>query len=155
MIFGIDPGKSGAIAAIAFCWNETISLNNTEHDISEWLDDHVQKNRDDCFAYLERVSAMPKQGVSSTFKFGQSFGFVRGLLVAHRVPFEMVDAGKWQREFGLRFPKKLGLSKTQKKNRHKAKAQELWPKLKITHANADALLLAEYGRRKRNTEFAA
>jgi hypothetical protein len=66
-------------------------------------------------------------------------------LIASGVPFEAVTPGKWQKEFGLLAKK--GETKTAKKNRHKARAQELFPDLKITHATADALLIAEYGRR--------
>lgn len=57
--------------------------------------------------------------------------------------------GVWQKPFRLPTQKKAG--NTAKKNTHKARAQELFPGLKITHAVADALLIAEYGRRKEAT----
>lgn len=78
--------------------------------------------------------------MASSFRFGQSYGFLRGVLVACRVPFDQVTPAKWQRNLGC-------LSKGDK-NVTKAKAQELWPELRITHAIADALLIAEYGRRR-------
>lgn len=136
---GIDPGKSGSIATICGESVGTVRLSETEADISDWLRSVVDG---ECFAILEQVGAMPKQGVVSTFKFGQSFGFLRGLLIAHRVPFEMVTPAKWQGEMRCR-------SKGDK-NVTKAKAQELFPGEKIVHATADALLLAEYCRRTKS-----
>ena len=134
---GVDPGKSGAIVAIWPGGSIQHARNDwTERDVSEWLAD---VGSDKCYATLEQVGAMPKQGVSSTFKFGQSFGFLRGLLIAHRVPFETVTPSKWQGFLGCR-------SKGDK-NVTKAKAQELFPDHKWTHRTADAVLLAEYGRR--------
>ena len=88
-----------------------------------------------------------RQGIASTAKFMQGYGFLRGCLHGAQIPFEAVSPGVWQREFGLVFPKKLGLSPTEKKNRHKARAQELFPGVKVIHATADALLIATYGRR--------
>ena len=139
MYMGIDPGNSGAIAVINQISEvvDVIRLSETEHDVSEFVRDwgeHVQS------AVLEKVSAMPRQGVSSTFKFGTSYGFCRGLLVCHRVRFEAVPPGLWQRSMG-------GLSKGDK-NVTKAAAQRLFPGEKVVHATADAMLLAEFARRK-------
>ena len=78
-------------------------------------------------------------GVVSAFTFGRSYGFLRGLLAANGIKREDVTPQKWQAELGCR-------SKGDK-NVTKAKAQELWPNEKITHANADAMLIAEYARR--------
>ena len=99
-------------------------------------------------AFIEKVSAMPKQGVSSTFKFGYSAGALEMALVAAGIPYRFVTPVKWCGALGLR--KKPGESNTNWKCRHKALAQSLFPQLKITHANADALLIAEYGRREEN-----
>ena len=92
------------------------------------------------FATIEAVHAFPKQGVSSTFKFGVNYGLLRGLMIAGAIPFEEVSPLKWQREMAC-------LSKGDK-NITKARAQQLFPGIKITHATADALLIAEYARRK-------
>mgnify|MGYP000349606282 CR=1 FL=1 len=133
---GIDPGQSGSIAVIFPSGNATwIKLDSTDHDIAGWLQD-IQANS---ICRIERVSAMPKQGVSSTFKFGRSFGFLQGLLVAFQIPFELVTPQKWQAFMSCRT--------AGDKNVSKAAAQRLFPSLKITHANADALLIAEYCRR--------
>jgi crossover junction endodeoxyribonuclease RuvC len=137
-ILGLDPGKSGGLAVVGDGSADASKFGATERDI--W--DAIRMAAGACdFAYIERVGAFPGQGVSSTFKFGQSYGFLRACLVAAGIPFEAVTPAKWQRSLAC-------LSKGDK-NVTKAKAQELFPALTITHAIADALLIAEYGRRSR------
>lgn len=136
-IIGIDPGSSGAMAALipGRYTPEVFKLDNTEADIAAWLAEHDGSG----FAFIESVHAMPKQGVSSCFKFGQSYGFLRGLLIALQIPFEEVTPQKWQKELGC-------LTKGDK-NVSKARAQQLFPSMKITHATADSVLITEFGRR--------
>ena len=137
---GIDPGASGAIAIIHQSDNVNwIRNDSTEHDLADWLRDVAEAF--DCSAIIEQVNAMPKQGVSSTFKFGKSFGFLIGLLTALRVPYETYRPQAWQ--------KHMRCMTKGDKNVSKAAAQRLWPSTKITHANADALLIAEFGRQIR------
>lgn len=140
VVFGIDPGKSGAISAIWLSDGEPASfsqkLSETELDAADYFRAFDLQGS---FAVIEIVHAMPKQGVSSSFKFGQSYGFLRGLLTALQIRFVEVRPAKWQKDMQC-------LTKGDK-NVTKAAAQRLWPKLKITHANADSLLLAEWGRR--------
>jgi crossover junction endodeoxyribonuclease RuvC len=134
---GIDPGYSGAISVIDERGNllDTIKLKETEHDVADFVRkwDHLLM-----FALLEKVSAMPRQGVSSTFKFGTSYGFCRALLVCYKIPFETVTPAKWQQAMGCR-------SKGDK-NVTKSAAQRLFPRIKVTHATADALLIGEHAR---------
>jgi len=137
VFFGIDPGKSGSISAI---WVDgepclkSCNLNQTEADVFFWLNGFGSGR----FAVLEKVHAMPKQGVTSSFSFGQSYGFLRGVLTALQIPFVEVSPQKWQKAMGC-------LTKGDK-NVTKQAAQQRWPHLKITHANADSLLIAEYAR---------
>jgi len=139
---GIDPGYSGAMAIV----NEegiataSIKLSETETDLYDWLKYRI-KEHGIRFAYLEKVHSMPRQGVSSSFKFGKSFGFCIGLITAMCVSWDFVSPQKWQKELGC-------LTKGDK-NVTKKLAQRLWPDMKITHAIADALLIAEYTRRTR------
>lgn len=144
IVLGVDPGASGCIAGvndcalpIAYC-----RMTETEADIASWIALAHEQYGSLIFAFIERVHSMPKQGVASSFKFGQSYGFLRGLLVGLGIPFEEVTPQKWQKEIGC-------LTKGDK-NVSKAKAQQLFPREKIVHANADALLIAEYGRRVLN-----
>ena len=101
----------------------------------------------DCRAVVERVTAMPKQGVTSMFNFGVNFGFIQGLLTAYGIPFELVSPAKWKREFGV----------TSDKNTSIAVAQRLFPDVSLLRTErcrkpddgiAEALLMAEYARRR-------
>lgn len=136
--FGLDPGQSGGIGAI---WDDgkpfltQCRFDGTEHDVIDWLKSFDLGN---CRAVLEKVGAMPKQGVSSTFKFGSQFGFCRGVLTSLEIPFKLATPQKWQGVMGCRTGGNKNISK--------AEAQRRWPQLKITHRNADCLLLAEYCR---------
>lgn len=153
---GIDPGNSGGIALLGT--EGTIVLAEkmpaTEKDVSDLIGSIARSVR---FAYIERVHAMPKQGVISSFTFGVSYGGLRMALVAHGIPFEAVTPGKWQRTMGLLIKGRTvtqdeKVTKTEKKNLNKARAQELFPGQRVTHAVADALLIAECARRDRETK---
>lgn len=138
MIIGIDPGASGGLA----CFNEERQgevwafSKLTEHDLAEVV---KALSGAGVFAFIERVHSMPKQGVASSFKFGDNAGFLRGLLVANSIPFEQVVPSKWQ--------KYLGCLSGGNKNVTKARAQQLYPHIRVTHGIADAILIAEYGLR--------
>lgn len=147
IIIGIDPGASGAIAVISSYSIETFNLSNTESDIADFLYKVIGEVEDsNIFCIIEKVWAFPGQGVSSSFKFGVSYGFMRGMLIALSIPFEETIPRTWQKEFVVPRNKK-NESKTQFKNRLKSKAQQLFPNIKVTLANADALLIAEFARR--------
>jgi crossover junction endodeoxyribonuclease RuvC len=133
---GVDVGASGAMAVVDSV-GAVVSiqrLDATQHDVWTWLAE--QRVR---FAVIEKVNAMPKQGVVSTFKFGTSFGFCQGMLVAAGIRFEFVTPQKWQ--------KALDCRSRGDKNVTKARAQALFPGVKVIHANADALLISEFARR--------
>jgi len=136
VFIGIDPGKSGSI--VALCQNVIVfsKLSETDHDIAEFIEsiDYI-----DAVATIENVHSMPSQGVASSFTFGTSFGFLKGLLTGYKIPYKLVTPQKWQK--GMQCLTKGN------KNISKAAAQRLFPRIKITHANADALLIAEYGRK--------
>lgn len=142
---GIDPGQSGGIASLVGDNTGTspacVKMPETEKDCFDALEKLQRINFTAIFAVIESVHSMPKQGVASSFKFGRNYGFLRGCLIALGIPFEEVTPQKWQ--------KALGCLSHGDKNVTKARAQQLFPALKITHATADALLLAEYCRRTR------
>ena len=140
---GVDPGKMGGIAWLTARFSRAEGLSKmTDRDI---LDMFVEIKRDWplCVAMLERVHAMPRQGVASTFKFGRIFGVLQMGLLAAEIPFREVPPHVWQRSLGC-------LSRGDK-NVTKRMAQQIFPSQKVTHAKADALLLAEYCRRKWNS----
>ena len=133
---GIDPGQSGGITILDDTTIHTCKLSETEQDVWCWLNENV--NMLASAATIEKVHAMPKQGVSSSFTFGKNFGFLIGLLTALQIPFMFVTPQQWQK--GMQC-----LTKGDK-NISKSAAQRLWPKVKVTHAIADSMLIAEYGR---------
>ena len=143
MIIGIDPGKRGALAIIADTGKLLVIVDfskNTEADIVEYIE-LTSYEGEKQFAYVEKVHAIQPAGKVSNFKLGESFGTIKGILTALKIPFELVTPQKWQQAMGC-------MSKGDK-NITKAKAQQLFPNIKITHNIADALLIAEYGRRTR------
>lgn len=139
IFMGVDPGQSGAIAWIDETGRNYEAWKLRDRTIREICDAMATDLVD--FAYVERVSAMPKQGVSSTFKFGENYGILQACLVADNIPFERVTPAKWQAALNCR--------SGGNKNITKQRAAELFPDVKVTHAIADALLIAEYCRRQR------
>jgi len=148
---GIDPGKSGGLSLLGCLDGKYVkvfsvdAMPKTERDIADWFE---QASSGPVFATIEKVHAMPGNGVSSMFKFGQGYGFLRACLICHEIPFEEVTPMMWQKSLGI--PKRSKTeSSTQFKNRLKAHAQQLFPSVRMTLANCDGLLIAEYNRRKR------
>ena len=152
---GIDPGSSGGLATITRRgdeWvTEAIAIPGTVADLWAWFalpDVHYGP----MFAVIEKVGGYVRGGGgnvgSAMFKFGCGYGMLLMALAAAGVPYEEVVPGMWQKGLGVS-PRKPTESKTQWKNRLKAKAQALFPGVTVTLAVADALLIAEYCRRKR------
>jgi Holliday junction resolvasome RuvABC endonuclease subunit len=136
---GVDPGSSsGGIAILDMETNEVglIKLANTEHDIWEWLNQVIKPLSS--AVTIEDVHSMPDQSAQSGFTFGRSYGFLIGIFTALQIPMHFVTPQKWQKAMQCRTGGDKNISKSA--------AQRLWPELKITHAYADALLIAEYGR---------
>jgi hypothetical protein len=79
-------------------------------------------------------------GVKSAFTFGNGFGHLEMALTAAEIPFSRVRPQEWQ--------KAMGCMTKGDKNVSKAKAQELFPSIKVTHAIADSLLIMQYGINK-------
>lgn len=117
-------------------------MPTTPRDLAEVLEGYKEH-----FAAIEKVGPARgrdgrKQGVVSAYTFGFGTGIIYGVLASLRIPFEEVSPLKWQTAMGCRTGGNKNISK--------AKAQQLFPHLKVTHANADALLIAEYCRRTRS-----
>jgi hypothetical protein len=106
------------------------------------------------FAVVEKVTGYVG-GVGNTgasqFKFGTNYGLCRMALIAAGIPFEEVMASVWQRAMGI--PPKKGKSQIEHKNVLKQRAQQLFPDAQITLATADAILIAEFCRRKKTGEL--
>lgn len=146
MILGIDPGASGAIAAV-----NAIGALEWVHDMPHHDGVVSPSLVADLFhgpitfieAWVEDVHSMPKQGVASSFKFGRAHGTVLGVLGGLRIPTHLITPAKWKRQMGVPADKKLA----------RRKACELWPDNASLFARvkddgrAEAALIAEYGRR--------
>tara|TARA_R110002020_G_scaffold115383_1_gene265298 strand:+ start:5719 stop:6177 length:459 start_codon:yes stop_codon:yes gene_type:complete len=137
---GIDPGKTGGLALV---WEnaqlyEAWKIPESERDLWD-LFKHVREFT--LFAMIEKVHSSPQMGVRSAFSFGRSYGMLRGMLNALELPFDEVSPVKWQNWQKC----KTGGNK----NISKSRAQQLFPNLKITHAIADSLLIADYCRQIR------
>ena len=106
-ILGVDPGAvSGAYALIerinyrsAPPIADDIPVVDRQVNAAEWAR-IVQHLRPDV-AVVEQVGAMPKQGVSSMFKFGMGCGLIRGALAGAGVPIISVTPAKWKKHFSL------------------------------------------------------
>ena len=150
IIIGIDPGQSGGFAVFKDdTLRSLVKMPETERDIFDQLSEYkdIQKWEDkesSIYCWIERVHSFPGQGVASSFKFGKGYGGLRMALIALKIPFYDITPLSWQKIF---VPSKTKTeSKTQHKNKLKAKAQQLYPDYKITLATCDALLIAEFGR---------
>lgn len=146
-IIGIDPGASGGIAWITNGKACVEKMPDTLADLWDLIDDISGRKWSnhgvtEIKAYLEQVHSSPQMGVKSAFTFGNGFGHLEMALTAAGIPFERVRPQVWQ--------KAMGCMTGGDKNVSKRKAQELFPNLKCTHATSDALLIAEFGRRKNN-----
>lgn len=139
MVIGLDPGVSGGIAVLRDDGQvvEVYRMPATERDLLDRLSPWPRAYR--TYGILERVSASPQMGVVSAFTFGRHYGALLMALTAAGIRFDQVTPQTWQKALGC-------LSKGDK-NITKRRAQQLFPDQKITHAIADALLLAEFGRR--------
>ncbi len=145
-LIGIDPGANGGIA----------SLNTENDEVKCWAMPETEKDMVEMFielvtcgytkALIEKVHGMPGQGGAAMFTFGRGYGTVRTAMIAVGISFDEVTPQAWQKAMGIP-PRKKTETKVQHKNKLKAKAQQLFPDVKVTLANADALLIVEYLRR--------
>lgn len=143
LFIGIDPGKSGGIAYI-----DTTAGSGTVPYGSAALIELLEAARyRDCVCCLEKVGAMPGQGVVSMFNFGQSVGYIKGMLEAFGIPYQEISPQRWKKEFGLSSDKEASVEVCRK----------LFPNINLMatpkcrkphDGMAEALLMAEYARRK-------
>lgn len=148
LTIGIDPGLTGAIAFMADDGLPCVYDLPVIRDKSlAWIDGAAlqsliinEREGRQATAMVEQVSAMPKQGVTSSFHFGVGFGSILGVLQALSIPIEFVRPGAWKKASGLNSDKKAAL--------HKARL--LYPDIDLHlekhDGRAEALLIARYAR---------
>ena len=149
---GIDPGQTGAIAA--YDGERVIGLIDMPtmprlHGKGQQVDPYSLASAllDLCHgrsasAVLEAVSAMPGQGVSSTFHFGESVGVVLGVLGALQLPVRMVTPAKWKKAAGL-LGRDKDAARTLAIQLHPEVADQLARKKDV--GRADAVCIARFG----------
>tara|TARA_B100000029_G_scaffold379542_1_gene374367 strand:- start:715 stop:1209 length:495 start_codon:yes stop_codon:yes gene_type:complete len=154
LIIGIDPGISGSI-----CFFEDgkiidiIEMPNMAEgkknkrqvngaQIYNEISSRIKKiNKDEVKVVIEQVSAMPGQGVTSMFNFGQSFGVLKGICSAMQLPVYFVRPAKWKKYFNLI---------NSEKDASRTKAIQIFPYIssklsrKKDANKADAILLASF-----------
>ena len=152
IIIGIDPGVSGAICIL------TDGKITEIYEMPTMIDGKKNKkqvngaeitniinkelvNEKDINVVIEHVSAMPGQGVTSMFNFGQSFGVLKGICAALKLPVHFIRPVKWKKHFNLI---------NTEKDASRTKVIEVFPYIsskisKKKDANkADAILIARF-----------
>lgn len=144
---GIDPGKNGGIAVIDEDLVRVVPYSDEE--LNRKMLEVVMSKRSvaGTVCCLEAVHAMHKQGVTSMFNFGKAYGYIKGVLEAFCIPYQEITPQKWKKEFGL----------TSDKTASVEVCRRLFPDVnllatprckKAHDGMAEALLMAEYARRK-------
>ena len=154
LIIGIDPGISGSICFLEDGIIKDVlemptmtegkknkkQVNGSQiyNEISFRIKTYEKKN---IKVVIEQVSAMPGQGVTSMFNFGQSFGILKGICSAMQLPIYFVRPAKWKKYFNLI---------NSEKDASRTKAIEIFPYFssnlskKKDSNKADAILIASY-----------
>ena len=144
VFIGIDIGAAGGWAMLDAA-GQVLAVEKTpptDADLMGLITDWMRARPDATWhAQVEKVGASPQMGVSSAFSFGHTYGATLMALAFAGIPYDLVPPLKWQR--------RMDCLSGGDKNVTKERAQQLFPGVKVTHAIADALLIAEYGRRTR------
>ena len=159
-IISVDPGISGAICffengnvidvidmpSMAEGKKNKRQVNGSQiYNEIKLKIENIEKK--DIYVVIEQVSAMPGQGVTSMFNFGQSFGVIKGICSAMQLPMYFIRPAKWKKYFSL--------IKTEK-DASRTKAIEIFPQIssklskKKDNNKADAILIASFFN---NTHF--
>lgn len=163
-VVGIDPGLSGALAVLDGGRMPTVVDAVDMPVFSEKKPGGGVRRTLDCLALveflrratdggaeacvLERVAAMPRQGVSSTFRFGEAFGAAQAAVAAAGLPLVLVTPAEWKRAFRLSGDKEAS----------RKVASQLMPsgsgfwRLKKQDGRAEAALMALWWMRKETTD---
>lgn len=142
---GVDPGKNGGFSFIDIQSKEVISFPWDDITFVNYLTKAKEQNKTINSVCVEKVAAMPKNGAVSMFHFGQSFGFIIGVLTALKIPFQLVPPKNWKKEYSLDNDKKKSIET----------CQRLFPEVNLipprcrkpSDGMAESLLLAEYAKR--------
>lgn len=168
---GIDPGNKGFLAVIdrEECEYRFLSIDDsTPHEVSEFLIN--ESFGCDTAVVIEDVHSIFGSSAKSTFNFGYIKGMLVGLLIAHRIPYTLVQPKEWQNEIWTNADKVYDMRKAKHQDGKEVSrkvvdtkktslnaAMRLFPSVdfrksercrKADDNKTDALLMAEYARRK-------
>ena len=151
VFIAIDPGVSGGIAVAMFGATVCHAMPATQGDVLELIRDLKRAADVECAlceCVLEEVGgfAGKAQPGSAMFKFGEGYGFLKGVVQALGIKLVLVRPQVWQKSFNLGTASRCA-SKSEWKNKLKAEAQRRFPQLPVTLATADALLILEWSLR--------
>ena len=152
IIIGVDPGINGALSIIenkkiveVYDTPTMIEGKKNKRQINGAQVTNIIKERlnskEEVVVVVEHVNAMPGQGVTSMFNFGQSFGVIKGICAALSLPIYFVRPAKWKKHFNL--------IKTNK-DASRTKVIQVYPEIssklsrKKDSNKADAILIALY-----------
>jgi crossover junction endodeoxyribonuclease RuvC len=148
MIIGIDPGITGAVSVLTDT-GEFVAVHDMpimklgkakKNQVNPAALSALIKDTGATSAIVEKVGAMPGQGVSSMFNFGMGFGVIQGVLAGLDIPYALSTPQKWKKACGL-----IG----KEKDAARVLAIELFPDASLTRkkdgGRADALLIAKFG----------
>lgn len=144
-IIGIDPGANGGVFVINNFANVAIKNPRT---VTEWQRLIKKYSVGTTIIFIEKLNVAPMDAnepgkIFRIQKMINGFSELKTILELSGLPFVLVAPMKWQNALCLR---QQGETKQQRKNRYKIMAQKLHPEIKATLWNADAILIAEFGR---------
>ena len=151
-IIGIDPGLSGGIAIlednkVKMLFDMPVMSDGKKNKrqlnsalLAQLIRDNI-KNVEDTAIVVEQVNAMPGQGVTSMFNFGQTFGAIKGICAALELPIFFVRPAKWKKHFELINSSK-DASRTKVIEMYPSIAEKLSKKKDVN--KSDAILIARY-----------
>lgn len=141
IVVGIDPGATGAVALIDSD-NQITVLSFRKHSFQEIFKTFraIFQLHDNFSVWLEQIHATPGSSSKSTTSFVTNWGMIQGFLIALDQNYNLVSPQKWQKKI-------LDTPSRGDKTLHKIKAEEIFPEYEFHVSEADAVLIAEYGRR--------
>lgn len=147
-ILGIDPGINGALVLRTFdeltlCYPMPDNIRKLTQLITQIAVGYCP------IVFIEHQQPLPSRvrGGVASFKLGENYGILRSAVLSNCLPLIVLRPSYWQSFFSLSYPGQ-NVTYAQKKRINKAFAESIFPGVKITLANADALIISEYGKRK-------
>lgn len=144
-IIGIDPGQKGGVAILCGCYASAYPMPDTVKGIVDLITSFASGGQ--YTLVVERAQAMPKQGVTGVFTYGQHFGAFEAIAACLDIPYISIPPREWKKAMGLNSDKTSSI----------VEAERLFPTTSLLPTDrckkpsdgmAEALLIAEYGKRK-------